>query len=203
MKIICVGRNYVKHIEELKNVVLEEPAIFLKPDSALIKGEQVFEMPSFSSNIHHELELVLKIDKKGKNILLEDALNYYSEIALGLDFTARDIQDKLKDKKLSWELSKAFDNAAAIGKFVSLKQLSNPEQIQFHLIKNEDLVQKGKSTEMIFNFDFIISFISRFFTLETGDLIYTGTPAGVGPIASGDILRGYLDNNLNLELKVK
>ena len=203
MKIICVGRNYVKHIEELKNVVLEEPAIFLKPDSALIKGEQVFEMPSFSSNIHHELELVLKIDKKGKNILLEDALNYYSEIALGLDFTARDIQDKLKDKKLSWELSKAFDNAAAIGKFVSLKQLSNPEQIQFHLIKNEDLVQKGKSIEMIFNFDFIISFISRFFTLETGDLIYTGTPAGVGPIASGDILRGYLDNNLNLELKVK
>ncbi|MBT7825185.1 MAG: fumarylacetoacetate hydrolase family protein [Bacteroidetes bacterium] len=203
MKIICVGRNYVKHIEELKNVVLEEPAIFLKPDSALIKGEQVFEMPSFSSNIHHELELVLKIDKKGKNILLEDASNYYSEIALGLDFTARDIQDKLKDKKLSWELSKAFDNAAAIGKFVSLKQLSNPEQIQFHLIKNEDLVQKGKSTEMIFNFDFIISFISRFFTLETGDLIYTGTPAGVGPIASGDILRGYLDNNLNLELKVK
>lgn len=203
MKIICVGRNYVKHIEELKNVVLEEPAIFLKPDSALIKGDQVFEMPSFSSNIHHELELVLKIDKKGKNILLEDALNYYSEIALGLDFTARDIQDKLKDKKLSWELSKAFDNAAAIGKFVSLKQLSNPEQIQFHLIKNEDLVQKGKSTEMIFNFDFIISFISRFFTLETGDLIYTGTPAGVGPIASGDILRGYLDNNLNLELKVK
>ena len=203
MKIICVGRNYVKHIEELKNVVLEEPAIFLKPDSALIKGEQVFEMPSFSSNIHHELELVLKIDKKGKNILLEDALNYYSEIALGLDFTARDIQDKLKDKKLSWELSKAFDNAAAIGKFVSLKQLSNPEQIQFHLIKNEDLVQKGKSTEMIFNFDFIISFISRFFTLETGDLICTGTPAGVGPIASGDILRGYLDNNLNLELKVK
>jgi len=203
MKIICVGRNYVKHIEELKNVVLEEPAIFLKPDSALIKGDQVFEMPSFSSNIHHELELVLKIDKKGKNILLEDASNYYSEIALGLDFTARDIQDKLKDKKLSWELSKAFDNAAAIGKFVSLKQLSNPEQIQFHLIKNEDLVQKGKSTEMIFNFDFIISFISRFFTLETGDLIYTGTPAGVGPIASGDILRGYLDNNLNLELKVK
>ncbi|MBL6962664.1 MAG: fumarylacetoacetate hydrolase family protein [Bacteroidetes bacterium] len=203
MKIICVGRNYVKHIEELKNVVLAEPAIFLKPETALISGESIFYIPDFSSNIHHELEIVLKIDKAGKNIPMEDAVSYFSEIALGIDFTARDIQDKLKSKKLSWELSKAFDQAAAIGNFIPVDGLNEPDQIAFYLMKNNEKVQEGRSSEMIFNFNYIISFVSKYFSLHAGDLIYTGTPKGVGPVEPGDVLKAYLEDNLNLEIRVK
>jgi len=203
MKIICVGRNYVKHIEELQNVVLSEPAIFLKPETSLMKQGEAFAIPDFSENIHHELELVLKVQKQGKNIDINNAKQYYNEIALGIDFTARDVQDKLKEKKLSWELAKAFDNAAAIGNFVSIENLENKEQIEFHLTKNGETVQRGRSTEMIFNFDHIVSFVSRYFLLEEGDLIYTGTPAGVGPVKETDVLKGYLEGELNLEVKIK
>jgi acylpyruvate hydrolase len=203
MKIICVGRNYVKHIEELQNVVLKEPAIFLKPETALLKAGDDFVIPAFSSNVHHEIEIVLKIGREGKNIPVSEAGDYFDEMALGIDFTARDVQDKLKEKKLSWELAKAFDGAAACGRFVNKKDVRTAEQIHFQLYKNQDIVQDGRTTEMIFKFDYIISFVSKYFLLEKGDLIYTGTPAGVGPVKSGDVLKGYLEGNKNLEVKVR
>ncbi len=202
MKIICVGRNYVKHIEELKNVVLKEPAIFMKPATSLLSENEKFTIPSFSNNIHHEIEIVLQICKKGKDIELEKASSYFDKIALGIDFTARDVQDKLKDKKLSWELSKAFDGAAALGTLKDKDQF-NLADLNFHLLRNGTQVQKGNSQEMIFKFDYIISFVSTYFTLEPGDLIYTGTPSGVGQIQKDDVLEGFIEDQKVLEIGVK
>ena len=202
MKILCVGRNYSEHAKELGNEVPENPVIFSKPDTALIKNNEPFYHPDFSNDIHHEVELVIKISKMGKKIQPKFARNYFTEIGLGIDFTARDMQSKLKEKGLPWELAKAFDGSAPIGDFINVadKDLSN---INFSLTKNGQLVQQGNTAQMIFPFEEIVSFVSQYFTLKVGDLIYTGTPAGVSKIAIGDKLEGFIEQELMLTCEVK
>ena len=202
MKIFCIGRNYSEHAKELGNAVPENPVVFAKPDTALLKNGEDFYLPSFSNDVHHEIELVIKIHKVGKNIQEKFAHNYYNEIGLGVDFTARDLQASLKSKGLPWELAKGFDGAAPLGNFMSIEgvDLSN---IDFSLKKNGKLVQQGNTAQMIFSFDKIVSFISQYFTLKVGDLIYTGTPAGVGPVAIGDKLEGFIGSNQMLQFEVK
>jgi 2-keto-4-pentenoate hydratase/2-oxohepta-3-ene-1,7-dioic acid hydratase in catechol pathway len=203
MKIICIGRNYADHAKELNNAVPAQPVIFCKPDTALLDNNEPFYYPSFTTNLHYELELVLKINKQGKNIGEKFAHRYYNQITVGIDFTARDIQDQVKEKGLPWERAKAFDNSAVVGTFVELDSLANASNIEFQLHKNNSLVQHGFSQDMLFNFDKIIAEISTFITLRTGDLIYTGTPAGVGAVAIGDVLVGTLEGKelLNFEIK--
>jgi 2-keto-4-pentenoate hydratase/2-oxohepta-3-ene-1,7-dioic acid hydratase in catechol pathway len=201
MKIFCVGRNYSEHAKELGNVVPENPVIFSKPDTALLKNGEDFYLPDFSNDVHYEAELVIKISKMGKKIQEKFASNYYSEIGFGIDFTARDLQAQLKQKGLPWELAKAFDGSAPIGEFSNHKDLQNP--IQFSLLKNGELVQNGNSNDMIFSFDKIVSFISQYFTLKVGDLIYTGTPAGVGAVKIGDKLEGFICDKKMLHCEVK
>lgn len=203
MKIICVGRNYADHARELNNPVNEEPVIFLKPETALLQKRQPFFMPDFSNEIHHEIELVVKINRLGKNIETQFAHKYYEEIGLGIDFTARDLQTKLKSKGLPWELAKSFDGSAPVGEFISKKVLDNPEKIGFSLKKNGEIVQSGSSADMIFSIDQIISFVSAFFTLKKGDLIFTGTPAGVGPISKGDTLEGFIEEKKMILVKIR
>ena len=202
MKILCVGRNYSEHAKELGNAVPENPVIFSKPDTALIKNNEPFYHPDFSQDIHHEVELVIKISKMGKKIQPKFARNYFTEIGLGIDFTARDVQSKLKEKGLPWELAKAFDGSAPIGEFINVEgtDLSN---INFSLTKNGEMVQQGNTAQMIFSFEEIVSFVSQYFTLKVGDLIYTGTPAGVSKINIGDKLEGYIENQLMLTCEVK
>lgn len=201
MKIICIGRNYTEHAKELGNAIPEEPVLFIKPSTSLNTSSS-FELPSFSEDIHFELELVLKISKAGKNISEEDAHSYFNEIGLGVDFTARDVQSKLKEKGLPWEKAKAFDESAAVSEFISLNELKNKEKIQFELYQNEELKQAGNSNHMLFNFDRIIAHASQYFTLEKGDLIFTGTPKGVGKVSSGDVLIGNLEGKKLLEVNV-
>jgi 2-keto-4-pentenoate hydratase/2-oxohepta-3-ene-1,7-dioic acid hydratase in catechol pathway len=201
MKIFCVGRNYSEHAKELGNAVPENPVIFSKPDTALLKNGEDFYLPDFSNDVHYEAELVIKISKMGKKIQEKFASNYYSEIGFGIDFTARDLQAQLKQKGLPWELAKAFDGSAPIGEFINIKDLQNP--IQFSLLKNNELVQSGNSNDMIFSFDKIVSFISQYFTLKVGDLIYTGTPAGVGAVKIGDKLEGFIGDKKMLHCEVK
>lgn len=203
MKIICVGRNYSDHAKELNNAVPTEPVIFLKPDTALLHNNGDFYFPSFSKNIHYECEIVVKINKVGKSIDAKFAHRYYNEIALGIDFTARDLQDELKAKSLPWERAKAFDSSAAIGTFIKIDDLANKENIPFDFYKNNELVQHGQSSDMIFSIDQVIAFVSQFITLKVGDLIYTGTPAGVGPIEVGDIYIGKLEGKENLKIQIK
>ncbi len=200
MKIICIGRNYSAHAKELKSEIPSEPVIFLKPDTALLKGKNTFYLPSFSSNIHHELEIVLKICKEGKNIQKKFAHKYFEEISVGIDFTARDLQDKLKAKGLPWELSKAFDHSCPVGEFVSKNTL--PESISCHMLLNGNKVQEGNSSNMLFDFDTIISFVSNYISLRKGDLIFTGTPEGVGKVNAGDKLEAFLEGKKLLELKI-
>lgn len=202
MKILCVGRNYTEHAKELGNAVPENPVIFSKPDTALLKNGEPFYHPDFSSDIHHEVELVIKISKMGKKIQPKFARNYFNEIGLGVDFTARDTQSKLKEKGLPWELAKAFDRSAPIGEFINVegKDLSN---INFSLKKNGEVVQQGNTSQMIFPFEEIISFVSQYFTLKVGDLIYTGTPAGVSKINIGDKLEGFIEDQPMLVCEVK
>ncbi len=202
MKIFCVGRNYSEHAKELGNAVPESPVIFSKPDTALLKNGEPFYHPDFSNDIHHEVELVIKISKMGKKIQPKFARNYFTEIGLGIDFTARDTQAKLKEKGLPWELAKAFDGSAPLGNFINVegKDLSN---INFSLKKNGELVQQGNTSHMIFSFEDIVSFVSQYFTLKVGDLIYTGTPAGVSKISIGDTLEGYIEQELMLTCEVK
>ncbi len=202
MKILCVGRNYTEHAKELGNAVPENPVIFSKPDTALLKNGEPFYHPDFSSDIHHEVELVIKISKMGKKIQPKFARNYFNEIGLGIDFTARDTQSKLKEKGLPWELAKAFDGSAPIGEFINVegKDLSN---INFSLKKNGEVVQQGNTSQMIFPFEEIISFVSQYFTLKVGDLIYTGTPAGVSKINIGDELEGFIEDQPMLVCEVK
>lgn len=202
MKIFCVGRNYSEHAKELGNAVPENPVIFSKPDTALIKNSEPFYLPEFSNDVHHEVELVIRISKMGKKIQEKFASNYYNEIGLGIDFTARDIQSKLKDKGLPWELAKAFDGSAPLGDFISTENL-DLNQIQFSLSKNGTVVQKGNTSHMIFSFDYIVSFVSQYFTLKVGDLIYTGTPAGVSKVQAGDVLEGFIEDKLMLKCEVK
>lgn len=203
MKIICIGRNYVEHAKELKNPLPEQPVFFLKPDTSLVIRNRPFFYPEFSSDIHYETELVIKINKNGKHIQEKFAHTYYSHIGLGIDFTARDIQANCKKKGLPWEIAKGFDNSAPISKMITIDELIDKLNIQFHLELNGEIVQKGSSLDMIFSFDTIISYLSQFITLKMGDLIYTGTPAGVGPVKIGDHLVGYLEDKKMLDFRVK
>ena len=203
MKIICIGRNYAAHIEELKNEKPGQPVVFLKPDTALLKGGAPFFFPDFSTNIHHEIELVLKISKEGKYIQPQFAHRYFEEIGLGIDFTARDLQDQCKAKGLPWEIAKAFNGSAPIGNFKPVSEFSDLKNIDFHLEINGEVKQKGNTSLMLFDFATIISYVSQFFTLKKGDLIYTGTPAGVGPVQTGDQLIGFIGNEKMLHVEVK
>lgn len=202
MKILCVGRNYTEHAKELGNAVPENPVIFSKPDTALLKNGEPFYHPDFSSDIHHEVELVIKISKMGKKIQPKFARNYFNEIGLGIDFTARDTQSKLKEKGLPWELAKAFDGSAPIGDFIKVEGL-DLSNINFSLKKNGEVVQQGNTSQMIFPFEEIVSFVSQYFTLKVGDLIYTGTPAGVSKINIGDKLEGFVEDQPMLVCEVK
>jgi 2-keto-4-pentenoate hydratase/2-oxohepta-3-ene-1,7-dioic acid hydratase in catechol pathway len=203
MKIICIGRNYVDHIKELHHTVPADPVFFLKPDTALLIRNRPFYYPDFSHLIHHEVELVMKISKVGKNIQPAFANSYFDEIAIGLDFTARDLQDKAKQNGLPWALSKGFDHSAPLSRFVPKTKFHDLSDITFHLDLNGKTVQTGNSGLMIFSFDQIISYISRFMTLRTGDLIFTGTPAGVGPVQLGDQLEAYIGDQKFLSCTVK
>jgi len=203
MKIICVGRNYAEHAKELNNPVNEQPVIFLKPETALLQKRQPFFMPDFSTEIHHEIELVVKICRLGKNIQPQFAHKYYDEIGLGIDFTARDLQSSLKSKGLPWELAKAFDGSAPVGEFIKKSELGPLDDIRFSLNKNDVTVQAGTSGDMIFTIDQIISFVSGYFTLKKGDLIFTGTPKGVGPVAKGDTLDGFIGEKRMIHIKIR
>jgi acylpyruvate hydrolase len=203
MKIICIGRNYAAHIEELKNETPGNPVVFLKPDTALLKDGAPFFYPDFSKNIHHEAELVLKISKQGKYIQKQFAHRYFNEIGFGIDFTARDLQDQCKAKGLPWEISKAFNGAAPIGGFKSVDDFEDLKNIDFHLTINGETRQKGNTSMMLFDFGTIIEYVSQFFMLKTGDLIYTGTPAGVGPVQIGDKLEGFIGTEKLLDFEVK
>ena len=203
MKIICVGRNYAEHAKELGNDIPDEPVIFMKPKSALLQSHTPFYYPEFTNELHYECELVLRVCKNGKYIQERHAGNYYNGITVGIDFTARDIQDELKKKGLPWEKAKAFDNSAAIGKFIDVTPESNKKNINFCLYKNKELVQQGISSQMIFSFDSIIEHISNYFSLNIGDLIFTGTPAGVGECVVGDELEGYIEDQKLLSLEIK
>jgi 2-keto-4-pentenoate hydratase/2-oxohepta-3-ene-1,7-dioic acid hydratase in catechol pathway len=203
MKIICIGRNYIEHAKELKNPVPENPVFFLKPDTSLLIKNRPFFYPDFSQDIHYETELVIKIKKNGRHIEEKFASGYYEEIGLGIDFTARDLQQHCKQKGLPWEIAKGFDFSAPISQFIKLEDLENRNDIRFRLDLNGHTVQQGSSTEMIFSFDQIISYVSKFITIKMGDLIYTGTPAGVGPVKIGDQLAGYLETRKMLDFKVK
>ena len=203
MKIICIGRNYIEHTKELDNPIPKEPLVFLKPETALQPNGHPFFIPDFSNNIHYETEIVIKINKLGKHIEEKFAHKYYSQIGLGIDFTARDIQELCKRKGLPWEKSKGFDGSAQISKIFIDKSDMDLESISFKLEKNGEIVQNGNSKNMIFHFDKIISYISQFYTLKIGDLIYTGTPEGVGKVTEGDVLIGYIEEKEMFKVIVK
>jgi 2-keto-4-pentenoate hydratase/2-oxohepta-3-ene-1,7-dioic acid hydratase in catechol pathway len=203
MKIICVGRNYADHAKELGNDIPDEPVIFMKPKSALLQSHTPFYYPEFSNELHYECELVLRVCKNGKYIQERHAANYYNGITVGIDFTARDIQDELKKKGLPWEKAKAFDNSAAVGKFIDIAPGLNRKNINFSFYKNKELVQQGNSGNMIFSIDSLIANISNYFSLNIGDLIFTGTPAGVGECVVGDVLEAYLEKEMLLSVEVK
>ncbi len=203
MKIICIGRNYAEHAKELNNAIPTEPVFFMKPDTALLKDGEAFYYPEFTKDLHHEIEIVLKINKVGKHIKKEFAHKYFDEIGLGIDFTARDLQTKAKEKGLPWEKAKAFDGSAPIGKFVSKSLFSNLSDINFQLKINNESKQIGNTKDLLFSFDQIIAYVSQFVTLKVGDLIYTGTPEGVGAVQIGDKLQGFIKDELFLEFEVK
>jgi len=202
MKIICIGRNYTKHIEELENEKPENPVVFMKPDSAVLLKNNPFIIPPFSQDIHYEVEILVKINRTGKFIDKKFAHKYYEEIGLGIDFTARDVQNKMKEKGLPWEKAKAFDGSAVVGKFF-IKEDLNLNSIKFQLYKNEKLVQDGDSSHMLWKIDELIAYVSQFFTLKIGDVIFTGTPAGVGKVEPNDILIGTLQNQEAFKVKIK
>jgi acylpyruvate hydrolase len=202
MKIIAIGRNYAEHAKELNNPVPTTPVIFMKPDTALLKDNKPFYHPDFSQDIHHEIEIVLKISKEGKHISENFAARYFEEIALGIDFTARDIQSKHKEKGLPWELAKAFDNSAPISRFLPKEQFSDLYNIGFRLDINDQTVQQGNTRDLLFSFEGIIAFVSQYITLKKGDLIFTGTPQGVGKVNAGDHLAGYLEGEKLLDFQI-
>jgi len=203
MKIIAIGRNYQEHAKELNNPIPTEPVVFLKPDTALLKEGKAFYHPDFSNDIHFEVELIIKIGKEGKHITTKFARNYIEAIGLGIDFTARDLQQKCKEKGLPWEIAKAFDHSAPIGEFIPVNEIPDLNAIQFSLKQNQIVVQNGNSADMIFSFDDIISYVSQRFTQKKGDLIFTGTPAGVGKINIGDLLEGFISDRKMLSVPVK
>ena len=203
MKIICIGRNYVDHIAELKNERPAEPVVFMKPDSAVLLKQHPFVIPEFSEDIHHEIEIIVKINKVGKYIDAKFAHKYYDEISVGIDFTARDLQQSLKAKGLPWEKAKAFDGSAVLGDFLPKAQFSSLENITFELTNNEKSVQKGDSSLMLWNIDALISHVSQYFTLKIGDIIFTGTPAGVAAVKPDDVLEGFLEGHKLFRIQVK
>jgi acylpyruvate hydrolase len=203
MKIFCIGLNYAKHIAEMKSIQASAPVIFMKPETALIKNNEPFYYPSFSNEVHHEVELVLKINKPGKNIQAKFAHKYYDEIGVGIDFTARDLQMKLKEKGHPWEKAKGFDGAAPISHFLPKAEFANINNINFHLEINGKIVQQGNSASLLSSFDVIIEDISKYFTLKKGDLIFTGTPEGVGEVKIGDQLEAFIENKKMLSFAVK
>jgi acylpyruvate hydrolase len=203
MKILAVGRNYVEHIEELKNEKPQDPIIFTKPDTALSRNNNPFYYPDFSKEIHYETELVLRVAKIGKNIQEKFAFRYYDAIGIGIDFTARDLQNQLKDKGLPWTLAKGFDGSAPLSEFIPLDEFQDLNNINFSLTVNGGLRQKGNSGLMIFSFDRIVSYISRFITIKKGDIIFTGTPKGVGPVTIGDKLEAFIENKKMLEIEIR
>jgi 2-keto-4-pentenoate hydratase/2-oxohepta-3-ene-1,7-dioic acid hydratase in catechol pathway len=202
MKIICIGRNYIAHAEELKNEVPTSPVVFMKPSTALLVDNADFALPTFTNNCQHEVELVLRIGKNGKNIDMNDAMQYIDAITVGIDFTARDLQDELKKKGLPWELAKGFDGSAVVGIWVDANAIKDWSDINFVLYKNRELAQQGNSSNMIFSFERIISFVSEYFALEAGDIIYTGTPQGVDTVGVGDVLEGFLEDDSMFEMNV-
>lgn len=203
MKIICIGRNYADHIKELNNERPDEPVIFTKPESAILKNGEAFYYPDFSQDIHHEVEILVKISKMGKNIEEKFAHKYYDEIGIGIDFTARDIQAKLKAKGLPWDLAKGFDGSAPISEFLPKSEFADLTNLNFHLDVNNEKKQEGNTAMMLYPIDTIIAFISRYFTLKTGDIIFTGTPAGVASVKIGDKLVCYIESEKMLEFEVK
>ena len=203
MKIICIGRNYANHIEELKNERPDEPVIFMKPDTAILPKKTPFYIPEFSNDVHHEVEILVKINKVGKYIDQKFAHKYYDEIGLGIDFTARDLQNKLKEKGLPWEKSKAFDGSAIIGDFILKNIFSSIESITFELHNNGNVVQNGNTNQMLWKIDEIIAHVSNYFTLKKGDIIFTGTPEGVAAVKQNDVLEGFIENKKVLRLHIK
>lgn len=204
MKIICIGRNYAKHAKELGNSVPTEPVFFMKPDSARLPRKAPFFYPNFTKDLHYEIELVVKINKLGKNISKKFAPTYYEEIGLGIDFTARDIQQQCKEQGLPWEKAKSFDYSAPMSQeFIKKSEFKDLNNIEFSLTKNQEVVQLGNTQDMLFNFDDLIVYLSQFLTLKIGDLIFTGTPAGVGPVIIGDHLEGFIGEKKMIDLKVK
>ena len=203
MKIICIGRNYVNHIEELNNERPSEPVIFMKPDSAVLLKQHPFVIPEFSQDIHHEIEIIVRINKVGKHIDAKFAHKYYDEISVGIDFTARDVQEQLKSKGLPWEKAKSFDGSAVIGEFLPKKQFNSLENITFELTNNNKTVQKSNTSHMLWKIDELISFVSRYFTLKIGDIIFTGTPEGVAVVKPDDVLEGFLEGNKLFRIQIK
>lgn len=203
MKLICIGRNYSDHIAELNNEKPKEPVVFLKPDTAILLKKQPFFIPAFSNNVQHEVEVLVKIKKVGKYIDSKFAHKYYDYIGLGIDFTARDLQQTLKTKGLPWEKAKAFDGSAVVGQWVSKSKFNNLEALNFSLKKNDQVVQSGNTKDMFLSINEIIAYVSQFFTLKIGDIIFTGTPAGVSAVSTNDTLQGYIEDELLFSIKVK
>ena len=203
MKLICIGRNYAQHISELKSEKPSEPVVFLKPDTAILLKKQPFFIPDFSNEVHHEVEVLVKINRVGKYIDSKFAHKYYEQIGLGIDFTARDLQQELKGKGLPWEKSKAFDGSAVIGKWVSKSNYENVNNIPFSLFKNNQIVQSSTTEDMLWGIDEIIAYVSQYFTLKIGDIIFTGTPSGVSKVQSNDSLKGYIGEEEFFSIKVK
>ncbi|AOR27433.1 2-hydroxyhepta-2,4-diene-1,7-dioate isomerase [Formosa sp. Hel1_33_131] len=203
MKLICIGRNYAQHISELKNEKPTEPVIFLKPDTAILLKKQPFFIPDFSDEVHHEVEVLVKINRVGKHIDSKFAHKYYEQIGLGIDFTARDLQQKLKEQGLPWEKAKAFDGAAVVGKWVSKSNFDNLNDLPFSLHKNDEIVQSATTSDMLWNIDEIIAYVSQFFTLKIGDIIFTGTPSGVSRVQPNDSLKGFIGDEEFFSIKVK
>tara|TARA_R110002049_G_scaffold144164_1_gene306409 strand:+ start:529 stop:1140 length:612 start_codon:yes stop_codon:yes gene_type:complete len=203
MKLICIGRNYTEHIKELENEKPIDPVVFLKPDTAILLKKQPFFIPDFSNDVHHEVEILVKINKVGKHIDEKFAHKYYDEIGLGIDFTARDLQSKLKEKGLPWEKAKAFDGAAVIGSWLPVNKIQNVDAVEFSLKKNNKIVQKGNTSHMLWKIDELIEYVSKYFTLKIGDIIFTGTPAGVGKVIANDGLKGFIGNKEMFSIIVK
>ena len=203
MKLICIGRNYTAHIEELENEKPTDPVVFLKPDTSILLKKQPFFIPDFSDDVHHEVEVLVKINKVGKHIAKKFAHKYYDEVGLGIDFTARDLQAQLKAKGLPWEKAKAFDGAAVIGKWLSKAKFQDINNINFSLRKNDEIVQSANTELMLWKVDELIEYVSKYFTLKIGDIIFTGTPAGVGKVTENDVLLGKIEGLKAFEIRVK
>ncbi|NMH86389.1 fumarylacetoacetate hydrolase family protein [Flavivirga algicola] len=203
MKLICIGRNYTEHIKELENEKPADPVVFLKPDTAILLKKQPFFIPDFSNDVHHEVEVLVKINRVGKYIDRKFAHKYYKEISLGIDFTARDMQSQLKEKGLPWEKSKAFDGSAVVGKWLKVSDFEDVNALSFSLHKNEEIVQKGSTSFMLWKIDELIEYVSKYFTLKIGDIIFTGTPAGVGKVIANDKLKGFIEDKEMFSITVK